>query len=91
MIRMFDFDRSASRGLMAMRKIVLFEHPSPLGVAPSHLLFDRVKVDKMGDKRAAREFADYAATFSIDRENLPEGIRVIELPNEMNKLEQLGE
>jgi CRISPR-associated protein Csd2 len=90
MIRMFDMDRSASRGLMAMRKIVIFEHSSPLGAAPSHLLFDRVKVGKFGVDRAPREFADYSGSFSIDRENLPKGIRVIELPDEMDKLDELG-
>lgn len=78
MTRMFDLDRSASRGLMAVRKVVVFEHNSALGSAPAHLLFDRVHVPPLGAERAPRQFTDYSVT--IDRQSLPEGINVHELP-----------
>lgn len=77
-VRMFDLDRSASRGLMAVRKVVVFEHNSALGSAPAHLLFDRVHVPALGAEQAARQFTDYHPT--IDRESLPAGVKVHELP-----------
>ncbi len=40
---MFDHDRSAARGEMAARKLVVFRHNSALGNAPAHKLFERVK------------------------------------------------
>jgi CRISPR-associated protein Cas4 len=40
---MFDHDRSAARGEMSTRKLVIFRHDTALGNAPAHLLFDRVK------------------------------------------------
>jgi CRISPR-associated protein Csd2 len=85
-VQMFELDRSAARGLMTMRKIVLFEHDSRLGCAPAHLLFDRVQVAPLGVDKAPRQFADYAAAMSIDRQNLPRGVNVYELPEEFGKL-----
>ncbi len=40
---MFDHDRSAARGEMATRKLVVFRHNSALGNAPAHQLFGLVK------------------------------------------------
>jgi len=37
---------SASKGLMALRDLVVFVHDCPRGNAPSHLLFDKVTVQK---------------------------------------------
>lgn len=74
---MFDLDRSAARGLMAARKLIVFEHSSKLGNAPADKLFDLVKVGKKDSVDIPRSFADY--TVSIDRGNLPEGISVTEL------------
>ncbi|WP_026381854.1 type I-C CRISPR-associated protein Cas7/Csd2 [Afifella pfennigii] len=86
---MFEHDRSAARGEMATRKLVIFRHDSALGRAPAHALFDRVRVWRQfkgeryepGDERLdnvppARAFSDYAV--GIDRENLPEGVEIIE-------------
>jgi len=86
MIRMFDLDRSASRGLMALRKVVVFEHDSALGAAPAHLLFDRVQVLPLGADRAPRQFSDYAGSLMIDTQKLPNGIKVFTLPDELDKL-----
>ena len=83
-IQMFELDRSASRGLMTMRKIVLFEHESRLGNAPAHLLFDRVKVPALGAERAPRDYSQYS--FTVDRSDLPTGLAVYELPEEWQKL-----
>lgn len=57
---MFEHDRSAARGLMSLRKLIVFEHESPLGNAPSHGLFDLVRVARRDPSRPARDFADYA-------------------------------
>jgi CRISPR-associated protein Csd2 len=84
MVRMFDLDRSASRGLMALRKVVVFEHASALGSAPAHLLFDRVQVPELGPEKPPRKFSDYAVT--IDREALPAGVKIYELPEQLDQL-----
>ncbi len=86
LVRMFDFDRSASRGLMAVRKVVVFEHDSALGAAPAHVLFERVKVAPLGPERPPRQFGDYAAGLTIDRHDLPAGVRVYELPEQLDGL-----
>lgn len=86
---MFEHDRSAARGEMAARKLIVFKHASALGNAPAHALFDRVKVgrnvdgefreidlDGNSNLRPARKFADYMVT--IDRDGLSEGVEIIE-------------
>src|SRR6266404_8316880 len=87
---MFEHDRSAARGEMSSRKIVAFKHTSALGNAAAHDLFDRVTVqrkfgddlydlssDRLDNLPPARRFADYSV--SINRNDLPEGIEVLEL------------
>ncbi|QFU15603.1 type I-C CRISPR-associated protein Cas7/Csd2 [Microvirga thermotolerans] len=44
--QMFDHDRSAARGEMAARKLIVFEHESDLGNAPASALFERVTVKR---------------------------------------------
>lgn len=56
---MFEHDRSAARGLMSTRALVVFEHPSRLGDAHAHELFSRVTVAKKQVDRPARRFEDY--------------------------------
>lgn len=86
---MFEHDRSAARGEMATRKLVVFRHASALGNARAQDLFERVRTWRVhqgerrpvGDERtgnwpAARSFADYAIT--VDRDGLPEGVELIE-------------
>ena len=41
-INMFEHDRSAARGKLCMRKLIVFKHDSALGNAPAHILFDKV-------------------------------------------------
>lgn len=75
--RMFDFDRSAARGLMATQKLIVFKHASQLGNAPAHVLFDAVKVAKKVGVEYPRSFSDYEV--SIDRSVIPEGVEIIEM------------
>ncbi len=60
LVNMFEHDHSAARGQMATRSLIVFKHDSALGNAPSHILFDRVKVDRVGNvDKPARDFSDY--------------------------------
>ena len=77
LVNMFDNDRSAARGLMAPRKLIVFKHDSKLGNSPANLLFDRVKVTKKEGVESPRDFSDYTVT--IDKDNLPKGIEIIEI------------
>lgn len=74
---MFEHDRSAARGLMSSRKLIVFEHNSALGNAPAYELFNRVKVERSGSDGPARSFSDYTVT--LDEDNLPTGITVHKL------------
>jgi CRISPR-associated protein Csd2 len=89
LMQMFEHDRSAARGEMATRKLVVFRHASALGNARAQDLFARVQTWRVhqgeqrsiGDERtdnwpAARSFADYAIT--VDRDAMPEGVELIE-------------
>ncbi len=69
--RMFDLDRSASRGLMSLRGLHVFQHSTALGEAPAHVLFDKVVTPALGDGAAPRQFADYTITVL---DSLPAGI-----------------
>lgn len=60
LVHMFEHDRSAARGLMATRALVLFEHDARWGSAPAHTLFDAVTVTRRaGSTGPARSFKDY--------------------------------
>ena len=60
---------------MASRKLIVFKHDSDLGNAPSHLLFDLVKVSRKPDVIVPRSFTDYDV--SIDTDSAPDGVTVI--------------
>ncbi len=72
---MFEIDHSAARGKMAMRKLLIFQHSSALGNAPSHQLFDKIVVTRKPEVEVARHFTDY--TITIDGQ-MPEGVTLIE-------------
>lgn len=73
---MFEHDRSAARGEMTSRKLVVFQHESALGNASAHSLFERLKVVRKDAGKPARGYADYEV--SLDKANLPAGIKVVE-------------
>lgn len=74
---MFDLDRSAARGLMAARRLIVFKHDSDLGNAPAHKLFELVKVEAKDPSRPARSFSDYEIT--VDESKLPKGVELLDL------------
>ncbi len=71
---MFEIDHSAARGKMCLRKLYVFQHESPLGNAPSHVLFDKIIVKRKESVDVARKFTDY----TIKIEKIPEGVTLIE-------------
>ncbi|WP_249977178.1 type I-C CRISPR-associated protein Cas7/Csd2 [Vreelandella olivaria] len=78
LINMFEHDRSAARGEMSTRKLVVFKHDHPMGNAPAHVLFDSVQVQRVeGEENTpARHYSDYQV--SIAQESLPSGVTVEE-------------
>lgn len=78
LINMFEHDRSAARGEMSTRKLVVFKHDHPMGNAPAHVLFDSVQVKRVEGKEdtPARHYSDYQV--SIASESLPSGVTVEE-------------
>ncbi|NII11264.1 type I-C CRISPR-associated protein Cas7/Csd2 [Oleiagrimonas sp. C23AA] len=76
---LFEHDRSAARGEMAARKLIVFEHENVMGNAPAHVLFDAVTVERKdaSSDAPARAFDDYRV--SIERERIPSGVSVKEL------------
>lgn len=72
-INMFENDHSAARGKMCMRKLYVFKHSNILGNCPSHLLFEKIKVDE--ENEIPRCFSNYK--IEVD-EKMPEGVELIE-------------
>ena len=73
-INMFEYDRSAARGKMALRKLLIFKHSDALGNCPAHILLESVKAEMKPEKDCPRSFSDYIITVE---ENLPEGVELI--------------
>ena len=77
LVNMFDQDHSAARGMMATQKLIIFKHDSALGNAPSHKLFDLVKIAKKDGVAIPRKFADYEVNVP-KKEDIPSGVEIIE-------------
>ena len=71
-LNMFENDHSAARGMMAVRKLIIFRHEKELGNAPAWKLFERVRVARKADVTVPRSFTDYEWT--VDDANLPDGV-----------------
>jgi CRISPR-associated protein Csd2 len=74
---MFECDHSAARGQMATRTLIGFKHDSALGNAPSHVLFERLKVNLKDPTKPARDFSDYLV--NLDEKGLPLGVTVMKM------------
>lgn len=87
LLKMYEHDRSASKGLMSVREpVIVFQHvgtdtneaqraqQAKLGCAPAHRLFELVEVHKRDGVEAPRSFGDYRIVFHESR--LPKGVRV---------------
>ena len=87
---MFEHDRSAARGEMTTRRLVVFRHASALGNGRAQDLFSRVTAwrnhhgsevqpgsETLDNAPPARSFNDYV--IRLDRDGLPEGIEMLDL------------
>lgn len=72
LVNMFEFDRSSSKGKMMAQKLIVFKHESVFGNAPSHKLFERVKVELKPEIMVPRSINDF--DILIDYENIPNGV-----------------
>jgi CRISPR-associated protein Csd2 len=72
---MFEHDRSAARGLMSTRKLVIFKHKDALGNAAAHELFDLVSIKLKDEIKPPRAFSDYTVTVG----KAPDGVELIEM------------
>lgn len=76
LVNAFQFDQSAARpaGSMNPRGLIVFEHSSQLGNAPSHKLFEAVVGKRKEGVEVPRSFADYEVT--IDEKAVPTEVKV---------------
>ena len=84
--QMFDHDRSAARGEMSGRRLIVFKHESALGNAPVHRLFERVDIKRVyrGDTYEpgapelppARAYSEYIV--DVNDKDLPAGIQIVD-------------
>lgn len=74
LVKSWEFDRSASRGLMACRGLYILSHANKYGSAPVHQLFDKLQVRSLS--KTPRSFVDYEVEFSG---NLPDGVTLTKL------------
>ena len=77
LVTMFEHDRSAARGEMATRKLIVFKHANALGNAPAHELFERVKVGRnidgefRDDRPTARQPSACTPVLRLHRRDRP--------------------
>ena len=71
-LNMFENDRSAARGKMAVRQLIVFRHDSELGNAPAYKLFDTVTARCRDGVLSPRSYRDYEVM--VDTDSLPEGV-----------------
>jgi CRISPR-associated protein Csd2 len=76
---MFEHDRSAARGEMAARRLIVFKHKDKLGNAPAHKLFEAVKVAPIDGAKPARSFVDYNDRIVVDTAAIPAGVEALEM------------
>jgi len=75
LVNMFEHDHSAARGKMTARKLIVFKHDTKLGCCQSHVLFDKIKVEKIIENLPPRSYNDYKVTVEKD---VPAGVELIE-------------
>ncbi len=76
-LNMFEHDRSAARGEMTVRKLIVFKHENEMGRAPAHRLFESINIRKKPDVEVARAFDDYVVF--VDESMIPTGVEAFTL------------
>ena len=87
LLKMYEHDRSASKGLMTvLEPVIVFKHvgtdsdasqrtqQAKLGCAPAHKLFGLIELKKREGVVVPRSFLDYGITFH--RSRVPNGVEV---------------
>ena len=74
---LFELDRSAARGTMSTRALVIFRHDCKLGNAQAQQLFESVQIKKIEGVESPRSYADYTIALP-DAATLPKGITLID-------------
>ena len=74
---MFEHDRSAARGLMSTRKLIIFKHADALGKASAHSLFEKVNIQRKDENKPPRDFSDYTIKIPV-QSDVPQGVTVID-------------
>ncbi|MBQ9424187.1 MAG: type I-C CRISPR-associated protein Cas7/Csd2 [Pyramidobacter sp.] len=77
LLNMFEFYRSAARGLMTTRHLVIFEHKTALGSASAESLFERIACTRRDGVDVPRKFSDYVVT--LDGMPLTETKKIVEV------------
>lgn len=73
---LFEHDRSAGRGKMAVRKLIVFRHDTELGCVPAWKLFDLVQVERRPEVAVPRSYRDYTVTVS---DEVPQGVTCVQI------------
>lgn len=73
-INMYEIDRSAARGKMSVRELIVFKHSKELGDCPAYKLFNTVKVKRNEGIVYPRQYEDYTVT--IDEEKIPDTVEM---------------
>ena len=76
-LNMFENDRSAARGKMAVRELIVFRHDSELGNAPAWKLFEKVHITRKEGVQPARGYGDYVV--EVDTDTLPQGVTCLRM------------
>ena len=98
LVNMFDHDRSASKGFMSCRKIIIFKHvgtdsdpaqrarQAKMGCCPAHRLLDiNAEGSIVHVERQAKDYAPrnyHDYRLTIHRDRLPAGVELMELPEQ---------
>lgn len=92
---LFEFDRSAARGNMAVRGVAVFSHENEKGSAPADRLFKLIRISKRDGIDAPRSSEDYRIVAppdgSLEMYSFP-GVYITWLmkPEDLEVLEPLG-
>jgi CRISPR-associated protein Csd2 len=70
LVKGFESDRSAARGVMATQGVWIFSHESPLGNYPTHKLFELLSVHLREGVQNPRQFSDYDLFLGVVPENV---------------------
>jgi len=76
LMKMWDIDRSSSKGMMACRGLYVFSHYDKTGNAPAHKLTDMVEISKKANTEVPRDFNDYKISISSDFENYTDEVEL---------------